>query len=252
MNQTGKRLLLGVLLVLPVAMYLGSLVISGAVNFRTLEDLGKPRFTKDTDLDTLKGKNQVNDTLIDLSQYQVSANDFVLQRSDGPTWTLDSAKGKIAVVSFFFTSCPTICPAMNFHLKEAHDRLYGFKDLVFISITVDPETDVPVVLENYKDRLGVSESNKWDFITGDREAIYQLANSLWLHASQDDGAEGGYSHSQSAVLLDWNGHIRSRINDDGNILGVYDVSEAYLVDQLVDDVRVLVKEHRKVKMGMAE
>jgi len=226
MNQTGKRLLLGVLLVLPVAMYLGSLVISGAVNFRTLEDLGDPLAEKP-----------------DTSSYF---------NSDGSTWTLDSAKGKIAVVSFFFTSCPTICPAMNFHLKEAHDRLYGFKDLVFISITVDPETDVPVVLENYKDRLGVSESNKWDFITGDREAIYQLANSLWLHASQDDGAEGGYSHSQSAVLLDWNGHIRSRINDDGNILGVYDVSEAYLVDQLVDDVRVLVKEHRKVKMGMAE
>ena len=226
MNQTGKRLLLGVLLVLPVAMYLGSLVISGAVNFRTLEDLGDPLEEKP-----------------DTSSYF---------NSDGSMWTLDSAKGKIAVVSFFFTSCPTICPAMNFHLKEAHDRLYGFKDLVFISITVDPETDVPVVLENYKDRLGVSESNKWDFITGDREAIYQLANSLWLHASQDDGAEGGYSHSQSAVLLDWNGHIRSRINDDGNILGVYDVSEAYLVDQLVDDVRVLVKEHRKVKMGMAE
>jgi protein SCO1/2 len=226
MNQTGKRLLLGVLLVLPVAMYLGSLVISGAVNFRTLEDLGDP-----------------------LEEQPDTSSYF---NSDGSMWTLDSAKGKIAVVSFFFTSCPTICPAMNFHLKEAYDRLYGFKDLVFISITVDPETDVPVVLENYKDRLGVSESNKWDFITGDREAIYQLANSLWLHASQDDGAEGGYSHSQSAVLLDWNGHIRSRINDDGNILGVYDVSEAYLVDQLVDDVRVLVKEHRKVKMGMAE
>ncbi len=39
MQRTGKRLLLGVLLVLPVAMYLGSLAISGAVNFRSLENL---------------------------------------------------------------------------------------------------------------------------------------------------------------------------------------------------------------------
>ena len=226
MDQTGKRLLLGVLLVLPVAMYLGSLAISGAVNFRSLENLGNPLADKP-----------------DTSVYM---------RSDGQLWTLDSAKGKIAVVSFFFTSCPTICPAMNFHLKEAHDRLYGFKDLVFISITVDPETDVPVVLETYKDNLGVAQSNKWDFITGDRDAIYRLANSLLLHARKDDGADGGYSHSQSAVVLDWNGHIRSRINDDGNLLGAYDVSEPYLVDQLVEDVRVLVKEHRKVKMGRAE
>jgi len=226
MQRTGKRLLLGVLLVLPVAMYLGSLAISGAVNFRSLEDLGNPLAEK--------------------------PDTAVYVRSDGQAWTLDSARGKIAVVSFFFTSCPTICPAMNFHLKEAHDRLYGYKDLVFISITVDPQTDVPVVLETYRDNLGVLQSNKWDFITGDREAIYGLANALWLHASQDSSADGGYSHSQSAVILDWNGHLRSRITDDGNLLGAYDVSEPYLVDQLVDDVRVLVKEHRKVKMGQAE
>jgi len=138
---------------------------------------------------------------------------------------------------------------MNFHLKEAHDRLYGFKDLVFISITVDPQTDVPVILESYKERLGVNQSNKWDFITGNRQTIYDLANAYYLVAMQDSSAEGGYTHSQSAVILDWDGHLRTRITDEGNILGAYDVSEAYLVDQLVDDVRVLVKEHRKLKMG---
>ncbi|MDG1253437.1 MAG: SCO family protein [Schleiferiaceae bacterium] len=223
--MTSKRLLLGVLLVLPVAMYLGSLVISGAVNFRTLEDLGDP-------LEKAAWSDSIQFT-----------------QSDLQNWTPDSLEGKIAVVSFFFTSCPTICPAMNFHLKEAHDRLYGFKDLIFISCTVDPQTDVPVVLEAYKERLGVDGSNKWSFITGQREDLYALANSYYLVAMQDSSAEGGYSHSQSAVILDWNGHVRSRITDEGNLLGIYDVSEPYLVDQLVDDVRVLVKEHRKIKMG---
>ncbi len=222
-TSTSKRLLLGVLLVLPVAMYLGSLVISGAVNFRTLEDLGKP-LTEWTDTTTFLS-------------------------SDGLVWSPDSSQGKISVVSFFFTSCPTICPAMNFHLKEAHDRLYGFKDLVFISITVDPQTDVPVVLESYKEQLGVDQSNKWEFITGNPETIQALAKAYYLVAMQDSSAEGGYTHSQSAVLLDWDGHLRTRTTDEGNILGAYDVSEAYLVDQLVDDVRVLVKEHRKLKMG---
>ena len=222
-SSTSKRLLLGVLLVLPVAMYLGSLVISGAVNFRTLEDLGDP-----------------------LSDW---SDTTAFLQSDGAAWSPDSSRGKIAVVSFFFTSCPTICPAMNFHLKEAHDRLYGFKDLVFISITVDPQTDVPVILESYKEQLGVDQSNKWEFITGNRETIYALANAYYLVAMQDSSAEGGYTHSQSAVILDWDGHLRTRITDEGNILGAYDVSEAYLVDQLVDDVRVLVKEHRKLKIG---
>tara|TARA_B100000780_G_C21121157_1_gene454176 strand:+ start:3363 stop:3785 length:423 start_codon:yes stop_codon:yes gene_type:complete len=138
---------------------------------------------------------------------------------------------------------------MNFHLKEAHDRLYGFKDLVFVSCTVDPNTDTPKILKDYKENLGVEESNKWKFITGKSDELYDLANAYYLTALRDSESDGGYAHSQSAVIIDWEGNLRSRITDQGNILGAYDLSEAYLIDQLVDDVRVLIKEHRKVKMG---
>ena len=220
--MTRKRIILMGLLIVPVSMYLVSIAISGVVNFRTLENLGFPDF----DSDSLVFRNEKN-----------------------IVWSPDSSKGKIIVLSFFFSSCPTICPAMNFHLKEAHDRLYGFKDLIFISCTVDPDTDTPVVLNKYKENLGVGNSNKWQFVTGDSEDLYKLANSYYLTALKDSESPGGYAHSQSAVLIDWEGNLRSRITDEGNILGAYDLSEAFLIDQLVDDVRVLVKEHRKVKLG---
>ena len=106
-GMTRKRILLMGLLVVPVSMYLVSIAISGVVNFRTLENLGFPDF----DSDSLVFRNEKN-----------------------IVWSPDSSKGEIIVLSFFFSSCPTICPAMNFHLKEAHDRLYGFKDLTFIVV----------------------------------------------------------------------------------------------------------------------
>ncbi|CAI8318106.1 MAG: SCO1 protein [Owenweeksia sp. TMED14] len=221
-SKISKRLLLLGLLIIPVSMYLVSIAVSGVVNFRTLENLGSPDFNSDS------------------TQF-VSSNNV--------NWTPDSSSGKIIVLSFFFTTCPTICPAMNFHLKEAHDRLYGFKDLVFVSCTVDPNTDTPKILKDYKDNLGVEESNKWKFITGKSDELYDLANAYYLTALRDSESDGGYAHSQSAVIIDWEGNLRSRITDQGNILGAYDLSEAYLIDQLVDDVRVLIKEHRKVKMG---
>ncbi len=221
-SKISKRLLLLGLLIIPVSMYLVSIAVSGVVNFRTLENLGSPDFNSDS------------------TQF-VSSNNV--------NWTPDSSSGKIIVLSFFFTTCPTICPAMNFHLKEAHDRLYGFKDLVFVSCTVDPNTDTPKILKDYKENLGVEESNKWKFITGKSDELYDLANAYYLTALRDSESDGGYAHSQSAVIIDWEGNLRSRITDQGNILGAYDLSEAYLIDQLVDDVRVLIKEHRKVKMG---
>jgi protein SCO1 len=225
-NPVAKKLILAALLLLPVSMYLGSLLISGAVNFRTLENIGQGPTAKGHPL-----------------------RDFELTQSTGQPWTADSLDGKIAVVSFFFSSCPTICPAMNFHLKQAHDRMYAFKDVVFVSYSIDPETDTPPVLEAYKQRFDVGGSQKWHFITGDREAIYQLAQAYFLTAMKDSAAEGGYTHSQSAVIIDWNGDIRTRMDDQNQILGAYDVSQPVQVDELVEDLRVLVKEYRQQKMG---
>lgn len=225
-SPVAKKMILAALLLLPVSMYLGSLVISGAVNFRTLEQMGPSPSAEGHPL-----------------------HDFELVQSNGQPWTADSLDGKIAVVSFFFSSCPTICPAMNFHLKQAHDRMYAFKDVVFVSYSIDPETDTPPVLEAYKERFDVGGSPKWRFITGDRETIYQLAQAYFLAAMKDSSAEGGYTHSQSAVIVDWNGNLRTRLDEHNQVLGAYDVSQPVQVDELVEDLRVLVKEYRQEKMG---
>jgi hypothetical protein len=76
-----------------------------------------------------------------------------------------------------------------------------------------------------------------------------MAQAYFLTAMKDSAAEGGYTHSQSAVIVDWNGNLRTRIDDHNQVLGAYDVSQPVQVDELVEDLRVLVKEYRQEKMG---
>ena len=56
----------------------------------------------------------------------------------------------IYVVSFFFATCPSICPAMNFHLNEVERRFKGYPNFKLLSITVDPEKDTTEALAAYK------------------------------------------------------------------------------------------------------
>lgn len=220
-SAAGKKWILALLLVVPVTVYLLSVLLSGEVQFRSLEKVGPGPDT---------------------------AFSFLDQR--GRVITQDSLKGKIVVVSFFFTSCPTICPAMNLNLKQVHDRLMAYKDIQFVSISVDPETDQPDVLMDYAERFDVAKSKSWWFLTGDRDLTYRLANDYYLVALPDSTAEGGFTHSQTAVLLDWDGVIRSRLQEKTNqIQGVYDLTSPHQADELVDDLRVLAKEYRSVKMG---
>lgn len=236
-NSPRKKAVLIILLALPVSIYIAAVFISGEITFRTLDFVGPTEWVKNAEGDEVE------------SHYVVPAFSFIDQ--DGNTVTDESMKGKIYVASFFFTRCPTICTPMNFHLKNVYDRLYAFKDISFLSHTIDPTHDSIVQLKEYAEERGIFNSEKWHFVTGAKEDIYSMANSYYLAANQDSTQtdHAGFYHSGQVVIVDWDGHIRSGIDENGNPVGGYDITEAKDIDQLVDDLRVLAKEYRKVKMG---
>lgn len=236
-NNFVKKAVLIILLVLPVSVYVLSVVLSGELNFRTLEIIGERQVVTNDEGET--------DTVF----YTVPEFRFTDQYDRDVTG--EDLEGKIYVASFFFTTCPTICPSMNFHLKQVHDRLYAYKDIAYLSHTIDPDFDSVEVLRNYAGDLGVSGSDKWYFVTGDKKEIYSMADAYFLAARSDSSQtdHGGYYHSQQVVIIDWEGRIRSRKDENGNVIGSYDIGQAKDIDPLVDDLRVLAKEYRQVKMG---
>jgi protein SCO1/2 len=83
----------------------------------------------------------------------------------------DVVKGKVVLINFMFTSCRNQCPRTTANLVKVAQGLgerLG-RDVVMISITIDPETDTPKVLKTYSQRYGTKPG--WYFLTGPQKDI---------------------------------------------------------------------------------
>jgi protein SCO1/2 len=121
-------------------------------------------------------------------------------------------------------------------MKSQMLRIYEkFKDnprVMLLSHSIDPQHDTVAVLRDYAQRLQVS-SQKWHFVTGEKDAIYGMAMKYLVSAMEDGNQPGGFTHSGHFVLVDANRHIR----------GIYEGTVAESVDQLLLDIPVLLKEN---------
>jgi len=150
--------------------------------------------------------------------------------------------GKVYVVEFFFSTCPTICPKMNQSMLQLQDAFYGNPNFGLVSITIDPEHDTALVLKEHADLLGVKHYN-WHFLTGDKKYIYNLANKGFnLYAGENNKAAGGFEHSGLFALVDKEGNIRCRKEAQGNPILYYDGLETTGVEAIKEDIKKLLEE----------
>ncbi|MCJ8167121.1 SCO family protein [Pontibacter sp. E15-1] len=157
--------------------------------------------------------------------------DFAFVDQDSSLVTPQTFEGGIYVADFFFTTCPTICPKMKSQMLRVYDKYEGNPHVKFLSHSIDPAHDTVAVLREYANRLGV-DADRWHFITGDRDAIFDIAqNSYMVSAMEDEAAPGGAVHSGAFLLVDSLRRVR----------GHYDGTKAEEVDQLMHDMDVLLK-----------
>ena len=119
---------------------------------------------------------------------------FMFTNQDSLLISNEDFLGKVYVAEFFFTSCPSICPIMNKNMKII-EEIYGARgDFGIASFTIDPDHDTPSVLKKYAGDYDVFSQN-WHFLTGQKDAIYSLANSGFnIFASINPKVEGGFEH----------------------------------------------------------
>jgi protein SCO1/2 len=170
------------------------------------------------------------------------APQFELMNQDNKKITNETYKGKVYVLEFFFSTCPTICPKMNESMLGIEKSFFGNPNFGIVSITIDPEHDTAEVLKTYADFLGVKSSN-WNFLTGDKAYIFNLANKGFnLYAGENDKVSGGFEHSGLFALIDKNGNIRCRKDDFGNPILYYDGLDKKGVRNIQQDINILLKE----------
>ena len=167
---------------------------------------------------------------------------FKLTNQDDKSISDKDYLGKVYVVEFFFSTCPTICPKMNQSMLQLQEEFYGNPNFGIASITIDPAKDTPQVLKEHANLLGVKHYN-WHFLTGDKEYIYSLANKGFnLYAGENNKVAGGFEHSGLFALVDKNGKIRCRKDAQGNPILYYDGLEASGVEAIKEDIKKLLDE----------
>ena len=157
---------------------------------------------------------------------------FKFLNQDSIEVTQDAFKNKIYVADFFFTSCSTICPIMHRNMKTIFDKYKGNRDVMFLSHTIDFKYDKPSVLKKYAQKLG-ADVPQWQFLYGNKEEVYKLAEKDYLVAVQEDSAAtDGYVHQGWLVLVDKHKRIR----------GAYDGTKTEEVEKLKKDMDILLAE----------
>lgn len=165
----------------------------------------------------------------------------------GKTITNKTYKGKVYVAEFFFTTCPTICPIMNEKMVGIQNEFFGNPNFGIASISINPDHDNSEVLKAYADEFKVTSAN-WHLLSGKpKEEVYALANKGFkLYAGLGGEEVGGFEHSGLFALIDKDGFIRSRVDENGNPIMYYRaIKENEFSDQireLKEDIASLLKE----------
>ena len=193
---------------------------------------------KGSRLDNVSDNSKENGKLFKIGP----APQFELTDQNNAIVTNKDYNGKVYLVEFFFTTCPTICPKMNQNMITIQNQFFGNPNFGIASITIDPINDTAPILKQHADDLGVRSSN-WHFLTGDKKYIYNLANKGFnLYAGENSKVNGGVEHSGLFALIDKNGDIRCRKDDFGNPILYYDGLEKEGVKALQQDIAILLRE----------
>jgi len=154
---------------------------------------------------------------------------FELTDQNGQPFRSADMKGKVWVASFFFSQCPNTCARLNANIKYL-TTLDELKDVSWVSITVDPETDSQGVLKEYARQLHADES-RWRFL---RHDDFDYVKRL----SEDVLRVGGVNykgHNDYVVVVD----------RDGQIAGMFNGYDADSLEKGVTLLKKLLAQHEE-------
>lgn len=174
-------------------------------------------------------KSVGNKEVVDTVYYEIPDFSFLGHRSVEIDKQL--IDGKVTIVDFFFTTCPTICPVMSRNMKTIAQEFMGENKFALLSFSIDAIHDSVPVLNNYANKLNVQNEN-WHFMVCEKKKTFELAKAFMISASEDKNAPGGLIHSGAFILLDGQQRIRA----------YYDGTKEEDVIKAIKDINTLLNE----------
>jgi len=186
---------------------------------RIVERLSNGTVVENDRMNNSDASQELGYILLDGKKRRVPSFEFINQ--DSVLVNNQDYLGKVFVVDFFFTRCPSICPVMTKNLVEIQNTFEENDDFAVASFSITPQFDTPEVLREYVEKYNI-DTKGWNLMTGDRDGIYELANSGFnIFAAEVADSPGGFEHSGLFALVDKEGYLRSRIDEFGNPIVYY-------------------------------
>ena len=160
-----------------------------------------------------------------------SVRSFNFINQDSLSVTEKTFEGKIYIVDFFFTHCPTICPKVTKQMLRIYDKYKNDERVLLLAHSIDARNDTIGRLHEYASNLGV-DSKKWHFVTGNIDSIYSIAADYYSIAKADKDSPGGFDHSGRLILVDKQRRVRS----------FCDGTDEKDVSRFMDDFDILLNE----------
>jgi len=223
------------------------ILIFGIYVVRNLDD----RISNETLIDNNRLNNTQKNNEDNLSQLFVydKVPPFEFINQNGETINNNTYLGKVYVVEFFFTTCPTICPIMNDQMLLIQKAFAKNSNFGMASISITPKIDTQEVLKDYAINNGITHKN-WHLLSGkSEEEVFNLSNNGFkLYAGIDENIDhGGFEHSGLFALVDKKGVIRSRKDAQGNPILYYRAIEENgfpnQINELKEDIKILLDEY---------
>lgn len=169
--------------------------------------------------------------MIQLTKEQPVFPEVTFLDSNGRTYTPAEFKDQYVFITFFYAYCGTVCPQLEINMGKVYERIpeeYVGEDIVFLSISFDPERDGPEQLDQYKDYFD-ADGETWRMATiPDPEELESLLTQFGVIVIPD--GVGNFSHNSAFYV----------VNPEGVLIDVMDYTK---VDEAAEQVlRILEQE----------
>ncbi|SET13949.1 protein SCO1/2 [Oceanobacillus limi] len=123
-------------------------------------------------------------------------------------YTFDEFENKYVFITFLYTACTDVCPQLEMNMHEVYQRLpveaIG-EDIVFLSISFDPEQDDPRTLEKYRGFFG-SDGDTWRMARiPDQAELDRLLDEFGVIVIPEEN--GIFTHNSAFYLVNREGQL---------------------------------------------
>ncbi|WP_026674847.1 SCO family protein [Alkalihalobacterium bogoriense] len=144
-----------------------------------------------------------------LMKQQPQFPEVTFEDSFGRIYPFTEFENKYVLITFMYTTCTSVCWQLEMNMAEVYDQIpkqFIGNDIVFLSISFDPETDDSETLDEYKNYFK-SDGETWRMARiPDQVELERLLQEFGVIVIPDE--YGNFAHNSAFYFVDREGTLQ--------------------------------------------